>query len=78
MWSRCALYKYTLLACALKAHIGTVTLSTANLPGMDHDELGVENLGVPNCDVCLEPLELSGTTESPYWYCTSCKVARLT
>jgi len=78
MWSGCALYKYTLLACAPKAHVGTVALSAANLPGMDHDELGVENLGVPNCDVCLEPLELSGTTESPYWYCTSSKVARLT
>jgi len=78
MWSRCALYKYTLLECALKANIRTVTPSATNLPGMDHDELGVENLGVPNCNDCLEPLKLSGTAESPYWYCPSCKVARLT
>ena len=45
---------------------------------MQNDDLGVENSGTPNCDVCLKMLELSGTDERPYWYCPSCKVARLT
>ena len=38
----------------------------------------IDDLGTPNCDECLTPLELAGTDDRPYWYCPSCKVARLT
>jgi len=35
------------------------------------------DLVAPQCQECLTALEVAGTTQHPYWWCPSCKVARL-
>jgi len=38
---------------------------------------GMDGLDTPNCEVCLARLWPAGSDEHPYWWCPSCKVARL-
>ena len=40
---------------------------------MDTDGLGA----APNCEHCLMPMLLAGTTETPYWRCPSCDLVSM-
>lgn len=42
-----------------------------------NDDEGLIDAAAPNCEECLHPLEVAGTEAHPYWWCPSCRVARL-
>jgi tRNA(Ile2) C34 agmatinyltransferase TiaS len=35
------------------------------------------DVATPRCPDCLTALEVAGTLEHPYWFCPSCKAARV-
>ena len=36
-----------------------------------------DELGVPNCEMCLVPMVIEGTDEGPSWCCPECRIVRL-
>lgn len=36
-----------------------------------------DDIGVPNCPACLQPMSLSGSGRSPRWTCHDCRIADL-
>jgi hypothetical protein len=57
---------------ATQAHGYALTARLEYAARMDDDDLLTLR-----CEECLTQLEVAGTTQHPYWFCPSCKVARL-
>lgn len=36
-----------------------------------------DELGVPNCELCLVPMVIEGTDDGLYWCCPECRIVRL-
>lgn len=38
----------------------------------------IRDIGIPNCETCLSPMDISGIDEKPFWACQTCGVTRIT
>lgn len=43
----------------------------------ENDDDPLEGAAAPNCPTDLEPMQLAGTAERPFWRCASCGLVRV-